>query len=131
VVAVERWDDPASDYVVIREPMLITVFATLFDLAWETAYPIRPMGAAGAADGPLLDLLSRGLKDEAIARHLGWSLRTVRRRVAGLMDDVGARTRFQLGAEAVRAGRLESGPPASPAGPKAYRGRLGARTDSR
>jgi len=136
VVAVERWGDPASDYVVIREPMLITVFATLFDLAWETAYPIRPMGADGAADGPLLDLLSRGLKDEAIARYLGWSLRTVRRRVARLMDDVGARTRFQLGAEAVHtgrleSGRLESGRPPSRAGPTAYRAQLGGRNDSR
>ena len=46
----------------------------------------------------MLRLLVAGLKDEAIARYLGCSLRTVRRRVAGLMEHYGADTRFQLGA---------------------------------
>ncbi len=133
VVAIETWGDPASDYVVIRDPMLVTGFTALFDLAWDAAYPI-PSGTAdqdAKQDGPLLDLLGRGLKDEAIGRHLGWSLRTVRRRVARLMDHMGARTRFQLGAEAFRAGRLESGRPPPPAGRPAYRGQLGPRNDSR
>ena len=42
-------------------------------------------------------LLGLGLKDESIARYLGCSLRTVRRRVAALMDRHGVQTRFQLG----------------------------------
>jgi DNA-binding NarL/FixJ family response regulator len=37
------------------------------------------------------------MKDEAIARYLGVSLRTVRRRVAHLMAVNGVDTRFQLG----------------------------------
>jgi DNA-binding NarL/FixJ family response regulator len=37
------------------------------------------------------------MKDEAIARYLGVSLRTVRRRVARLMAVNGVDTRFQLG----------------------------------
>lgn len=45
-----------------------------------------------------------GSKDEALARQLGVSLRTVRRRVADLMDEFGATTRFQAGMEAVRRG---------------------------
>lgn len=109
VVCTEIWGDPDSDYVLIRDPMLVAAFTMAFDQAWETSFPFPTTRAApDVEDEQLLDLLARGLKDEAIARYLGWSLRTVRRRVARLMDDLGARTRFQLGAEAVRAGRLAS-----------------------
>ena len=51
----------------------------------------------------LLQQLAAGAKDEQIARTLGLSLRTVRRRVADLMIELGADTRFQAGVEAVRA----------------------------
>lgn len=107
VVAVDTWGDATSDFVVIREPMLIQAFVSLFDRMWEHGYPFPSERVPAAQeDSALLDLLGRGLKDEAIARYLGWSLRTVRRRVARLMEELGADTRFQLGAEAVRTGRL-------------------------
>jgi DNA-binding NarL/FixJ family response regulator len=48
----------------------------------------------------LLGLLVAGLKDETIARQLGVSLRTVQRRIAALMHELGARTRFQAGVAA-------------------------------
>ena len=112
VVAVGSWGDVTADYVVVRDPMLIQLFAALFDRMWEQSSPMPTSRSSDQGeDGHLLELLSRGLKDEAIARYLGWSLRTVRRRVARLMTDLGARTRFQLGAEAVRAGRLVSPDP--------------------
>jgi DNA-binding NarL/FixJ family response regulator len=53
-------------------------------------------------DVRLVRLLGLGLKDESIARHLGCSLRTVRRRVAQLMDGYGVQTRFQLGVAAAQ-----------------------------
>jgi DNA-binding NarL/FixJ family response regulator len=52
----------------------------------------------------LLLELAGGAKDEQIARALGMSVRTVRRRVADLMDELGADSRFQAGVEAVRRG---------------------------
>jgi DNA-binding NarL/FixJ family response regulator len=52
----------------------------------------------------LVDQLASGAKDEQIARALGLSLRTVRRRVAQLLDELGAGSRFQAGVEAVRRG---------------------------
>jgi DNA-binding CsgD family transcriptional regulator len=108
VVGPEVWGDPASQYVVVRDPMLVRAFIEVFDRMWAAASPIPSRRTADdGEDDHLLDLLSRGFKDEAIARYLGWSLRTVRRRVARLMDELGTKTRFQLGAEAVRAGRLE------------------------
>jgi DNA-binding NarL/FixJ family response regulator len=51
-----------------------------------------------------LTLLLLGLTDAAAGAQLGVSLRTVQRRVAELMDEVGVTTRIQLGAEAVRRG---------------------------
>jgi hypothetical protein len=107
VIGPAVWGDPSADYVVIRDPMIVKVFIDLFDRMWAMASPIPSRRATDLAeDEHLLTLLGRGFKDEAIARYLGWSLRTVRRRVARLMEELGAKTRFQLGAEAVRAGRL-------------------------
>jgi DNA-binding NarL/FixJ family response regulator len=45
----------------------------------------------------ILRLLARGVTDEATARHLGLSKRTVSYTVSGLMRRVGAANRFQLG----------------------------------
>jgi DNA-binding NarL/FixJ family response regulator len=53
----------------------------------------------------LLQELAAGAKDEQIARTLGLSLRTVRRRVADLIE-LGVDNRFQAGVEAVRRGWL-------------------------
>jgi DNA-binding NarL/FixJ family response regulator len=48
----------------------------------------------------LITLLLSGLTDEAIARQLGTSHRTIQRRVAALMSELGAHTRFQVGVQA-------------------------------
>jgi DNA-binding CsgD family transcriptional regulator len=111
MVAVSEWGNPESSYVMVRDPMLIAAFIQLFDRAFERALPV----ATGQVDGVghdegqdddqrLLKLLGLGLKDESIARYLGCSLRTVRRRVAGLMTRHGVQTRFQLGLAASASG---------------------------
>lgn len=114
VVAVATWGDAAADYVLIREPMIVAAFTTLFDRSFERGLPVtaeQGAGADSAGDLRLLRLLARGLKDESIARYLGVSLRTVRRRVAHLMDLHAAETRFQLGVAAARADLVRSGGP--------------------
>ncbi|MFD0508094.1 hypothetical protein ACFQ0G_45580 [Streptomyces chiangmaiensis] len=45
-------------------------------------------------------MLKAGLKDQAIARQLGYSPRTATRKIAALMTRLGASTRFQAGVEA-------------------------------
>lgn len=124
VVSVETWGNPSSDYVLVRDPMLVALFIAYFDEVWSRALPF-PSTRTGVEDDDdqLLDLLARGFKDEAIARYLGWSLRTVRRRVARLMEELGARTRFQLGAHAVRSGRMAEGTPRAGTLPSARLGR--------
>ncbi|MCW2892937.1 MAG: hypothetical protein JWO75_2426 [Actinomycetia bacterium] len=54
----------------------------------------------------LLTLLAVGLTDAAIARNLGWSVRTTQRRIQRLMQVLGASTRFQASLAAARRGWL-------------------------
>ena len=97
LVAVAEWGDVNGDYVMVRDPMLIAAFTQLFDRAFERALPVVPDEAQDDEELRLVKLLGLGLKDESIARYLGCSLRTVRRRVAQLMARHGVQTRFQLG----------------------------------
>ena len=66
---------------------------------WPSASPARQWALLQSKDPKI---------QEAIARYLGWGVRTVRRRVAGLMDALGADTRFQLGVAAQQRGLLEA-----------------------
>ena len=52
----------------------------------------------------VVTLLARGLKDDAIARRLGVSVRTVRRLISATIDDLQADSRFQAGVVAVQRG---------------------------
>ncbi|HET9021969.1 MAG TPA: hypothetical protein VFN34_08785 [Ornithinibacter sp.] len=97
VVAMAGWDDPALGYAVIRDPLVVRLYTAYFDIAWKHAIPAPAVGRDSTGDPKLVELLELGLKDEAIARYLGVSLRTVRRRVAHLMAVNGVDTRFQLG----------------------------------
>lgn len=103
VVAVLDWGDPGAEYVIVRHPMLVRAFTELFDRAFDKALPIVADDEHEGDDRRLVRLLGLGLKDESIARYLGCSLRTVRRRVARLMEVHGVQTRFQLGVAAARA----------------------------
>ena len=104
VMAVSEWGNAAADYVLIREPMIVAAFTALFDRAFDRALPVAGDEEGVRSDQRLLRLLGLGLKDESIARYLGVSLRTVRRRVAHLMVVHGAETRFQLGLAVAREG---------------------------
>ncbi|MGZ4458925.1 MAG: DNA-binding response regulator [Nocardioidaceae bacterium] len=97
--------------LVIRHGSLIGVLTLLFENLWERAMPVPGLDGSTAADGVsdrrlLLDQLVAGAKDEQIGRALGLSLRTVRRRVADILAELGATSRFQAGVEAVRRGWL-------------------------
>jgi DNA-binding CsgD family transcriptional regulator len=107
VMAAGVWGGTEGDYVIIRDLMLVEAFTALFDLAWSTGLPVPDAASTSESDRRLLALLARGYKDEAIARYLGWGVRTVRRRVSALMDALGADTRFQLGVAAQQRGLLE------------------------
>lgn len=113
--------DTVESALVVHNPTLVGALAGLFEMLWRTAHPLPVIdpgpdgwaalstdGLSGGAVGEsqLLALLATGLKDEAIARQLGVSLRTVHRRTSELMDALGARTRFQAGMAAQSRGLL-------------------------
>jgi hypothetical protein len=102
---------PRGPVLVVRQQAVVKVFRQLFETMWDKAMAVPGLdgrrGDGGADDRQLLlDQLAGGAKDEQIARALGLGLRTVRRRVAELLDELGAESRFQAGAEAVRRGWL-------------------------
>ena len=105
-----EWGRFRGHRLVVREPALVMALREMFEGLWARAMTVpgldtRP--AEGRSERRLvLDQLARGAKDEQIARALGLSLRTVRRRVAEILDELGATSRFEAGVEAVRRGWL-------------------------
>jgi DNA-binding Lrp family transcriptional regulator len=103
-----REDDSGEGALVLRHELMIRSLRLLFETLWDKAMAVPGLDGQdreGASDRALLlDQLAGGAKDEQIARALGLSLRTVRRRVADLLDELGAESRFQAGVEAVRRG---------------------------
>lgn len=66
------------------------------------AAPLAEPAVLSHAERRLLGLLGQGMKDETVAYHLGTSVRTVRRRIAGLMERLNVRSRFQAGVAAAQ-----------------------------
>lgn len=108
--------------VVLRGSVLAAAFGQIFDELWRTATPFDEAavksgestepGEGTVADRPteqessILSMLAAGVTDDGIGRRLGISARTAHRRVRELMERLGARNRFQAGAQAVRLGWL-------------------------
>jgi DNA-binding Lrp family transcriptional regulator len=100
-------EDMVESALVVRKCALLDALVVLFDLLWEQSAPLVPdVAGLEPSDLGLLTLLAAGAKDETIARQLGISPRTVTRRVAELLDRLGARTRFHAGVLAERHGWL-------------------------
>lgn len=95
----------ARDFSVITVPDVVDSVRSLVLGAWQAATDLAEHEAAQvpAIDEhglTILRSLSAGQKDEAAARQLGLSVRTYRRRVAELMELLGASSRFQAGVRA-------------------------------
>ena len=94
----------------VRQRSIVAALTLWFESLWARA---TPGGRAGqrATRGPTCggscsEQMLAGASDEQIARNLNIGLRTVRRRIAALMTDLGVDTRFQAGVEATRRGWL-------------------------
>nr|WP_246304041.1 helix-turn-helix transcriptional regulator [Nocardioides thalensis] len=93
--------DEVDSALVVHSSALLDALVRMFELLWEQALPIVRQ-EDDELDARLITMLAAGMKDDAIARRLGVSTRTVGRRVARLMEQSGAQTRFQAGAYAER-----------------------------
>jgi hypothetical protein len=95
-------------YTVVSNPELVQGIQSLFEAAWAGATDLAAYQARFTELGgrEILEQLASGCKDEVAARTLGVGLRTYRRRVAELMEILGASSRFQAGSLAREAGLL-------------------------
>lgn len=108
VVAVEE-DSLGVPFLVVREPALVRNFCAQFAALWRGAHSVGVGPEDSLADETVravLDILKSGVTDDVAARQLGVSTRTIRRRVAAVMDLLGASSRFEAGVKAVEAGWL-------------------------
>ncbi|MDQ0694952.1 MULTISPECIES: helix-turn-helix transcriptional regulator [Streptomyces] len=106
-----RGAEPAA--LVVHASGLLESLMGLFEAVWREAMPLR-LGEGGGVHedgvGPdptdleILSLLLAGLTDASVAKQLDLGLRTVQRRVKGLMELTGVSTRLQLGWHAYERG---------------------------
>ncbi|MQA08325.1 MAG: DNA-binding response regulator [Pseudonocardiaceae bacterium] len=91
-------------YSVITRQEVVAGVQSLFEAAWRAGTELAVYDAQIAEIRTLapriMELLGSGCKDETAARTLGLGVRTYRRRVAELMNALGASSRFQAGVRA-------------------------------
>ena len=109
-------DDASAGSLVVYSPPLLRVLRALFEELWEhgTPWPMAGLEGDAPAEEPSLNpraaqvlrLMALGMKDDAIARVLGVSRRTVQQIISDVGAELGARTRFQIALQAQAAGWL-------------------------
>jgi DNA-binding CsgD family transcriptional regulator len=108
-------DSRGDSVAVIHEPMVIGLLRRMHEHTWQSAAGFVP-ARSGYGDAltvlksSILGLLASGLTDDAIARRVGMSERTLRRHIAAIMRDMAAESRFQAGVAAAMSGLVSGGP---------------------
>ncbi|GAB3533375.1 helix-turn-helix transcriptional regulator [Arthrobacter tecti] len=101
-----KHDDKAA--LVVRDPHLIHILTQLFEFAWELSEPFlvdEPLDSPlNSTQQAILKGLASGFPDEMIARRLDINVRTCRRHIAWMLEQLGAESRFQAGIKAHKAG---------------------------
>jgi DNA-binding CsgD family transcriptional regulator/predicted DNA-binding transcriptional regulator len=103
---------PVESVFMVHQSALMDALVTLFESVWEKALPLSSVPETtrnGDSEDDedlkqLLALMTAGLPDDVIARQMGISLRTARRRIRKLMDQLDAVSRFQAGLQAAKLG---------------------------
>lgn len=116
VITPDPESEPPSD-LVLRGRVIARAYLALFECLWSAAskYPTHPEADAAGEQAHALDstrisllrAMAAGAKDEAVARQLGCSDRTLRRLIAQTLDELGVRSRFAAGVRAAQLGLLD------------------------
>jgi DNA-binding CsgD family transcriptional regulator len=109
-VVVDHRGDSVEYTVLLRDSLLVHTLNQLFETTWTHARDATRLlsegpdrvGDVNVDERLLLQLLGEGLKDESVAKHLGISVRTVRRKIGDLLNRLRATSRFQAGMLATR-----------------------------
>jgi DNA-binding CsgD family transcriptional regulator len=85
--------------VIIRQRTIVAAMMALFAKCWEQSQPLADTETEelSPVETAVIKLLATGAKDDAIARQLGTSVRTIRRIVGNLMRRAGVNSRFAFG----------------------------------
>lgn len=97
----------------IKGTVMLESLCRSLGVVWDVSPPLathqRWFGTEGGKlTRDIVALLHAGYKDETAARQLGMSVRTFRRRVAEILEQLDAESRFQAGAKAVQLGLIPS-----------------------
>jgi DNA-binding CsgD family transcriptional regulator len=108
--------------VAVTDRDALIALAAMFEHEWRMGIdPYRPGGLSDQPDQvdlAVLCVLATGAKDEVVARRLGLSVRTVRRRMARLQELLGAGSRFETGVRAAEQGWVAARAAAWPPAPR-------------
>ncbi|RPE39184.1 regulatory LuxR family protein [Streptomyces sp. Ag109_O5-1] len=104
-------NDARQGALIVRRDSILTALCGLFEAMWTAATPFGQPTRGSVEElsrqhTQTLELLAQGMTDEAIAKRMGLSARTIRRTVADLLDKLQARSRFEAGKRAVQLGLL-------------------------
>ena len=85
--------------IIIRQRTIVAAMMALFAKCWDQSQPLADTETEtlSPAEMAVIKLLATGAKDDAIARQLGTSVRTIRRIVGNLMRRAGVNSRFAFG----------------------------------
>ncbi|MDJ1132753.1 helix-turn-helix transcriptional regulator [Streptomyces iconiensis] len=111
----QRKDGGAPGAAIVTDPTIVLFLWNLHDKMWAAARPYDPSeveytSTSDEIKTSILRLMATGLKDDVIARRLGMATRTCRRYMAGIMDELGATSRFQAGMRATALGLVKRDP---------------------
>lgn len=89
----------------VQDRDVVRFLVDLFDQLWDGATPFHSAepGYAAAVDDlqqSVARLMAQGFTDEVVARRLGMSVRTCRRHIAALLENLDSVSRFQAGVRA-------------------------------
>lgn len=103
-------DSCANRVVLIRSEVVAAAHMMLFEQAWKQAVPFGTASAVPdtmtATERAVLTVVAAGMKDEAAARQLRMSTRTLRRHLTALEASFGVDNRVSLAVAAAKQGLL-------------------------
>jgi DNA-binding CsgD family transcriptional regulator/sugar-specific transcriptional regulator TrmB len=109
-IFIQKNRDESANAIMVHPSAFLDGLCQMFETIWRSAIPLQPTDPdtdqPTAEERRLLALLAAGTTDEATARRLGLSVRTVQRQVSQLLQRLDAQTRFQAGLKAKARGWL-------------------------
>lgn len=105
VVPVDDTEGAAA--AVVHDPAILVFLRAIHEFLWDRGHPLQAVdnhSVSTETEAAILQELAAGRTDEAIARRLGMSTRSLRRQLTAIYAARGVTSRFQLGLVAARDG---------------------------